>query len=87
MSYSPNMKQFSTKLIERLAKDKGVFSISFVYDKKYDENQILRNVLFKDREQIRWDRVSKCRLDWESPKWHNIDGDGRKVPGFRIRPE
>ena len=84
-------KQYSLKQIERLAKDKNICFINVVYDKEYYKSSVHlthpHSYSYEDRDKIRWDHVVRCRLDWDKPKWHNVDGEAGPVPGFRIRPE
>lgn len=84
-------KKYSLELVEKLSFGKDIAFIRVVYNKEYYKSNVhvpnSHSYLFEHRQRIRWDMVVKCRLDFRVPKWYNLDGDGCKRPGFKIRPE
>lgn len=86
-----SQKKYSLELVERLAANRTITSIVVEFDKDYYKSSVHikkpHTYRWEDRDKIRWDHVTRCRLDFEQSKWYNIDGDGCERPGFRINPE
>jgi hypothetical protein len=77
------MKQhgyFDLKLVEERAEGKPIGSVTVHY-----ESQKEVTYDWDGRSKINWQRVTRCRLNFKTPKIYIQNGDACSRPGFRIR--
>ena len=76
-------QSFSLKQIDEIARGKEIASVT-VY---YKDREMPVNYPWLNRGRIVWDNVKKCRLDFKNLKSYNIDGEGCRRPGFKVKPK
>ena len=74
-----DIMKYNLELIEKLAKNKPISSITVRYGKQ------IVNYIWENRKQINWNKVTKCRLDFTTPQCYIINGDACYRPGFNIK--